>query len=373
MRRHHANTWPHESGSGELDSAIEVDRILRPLAALTRETGAAITVLDHEPWSEGKSSAMTKPRPRHSGAKVATSDFVLRCTAEKDDDGRITSITVQPSDAKGARRGIHVTRMTIDLDGAVVNDGGEGEGSGGPDPWAPWRERESSVREYLKAHPGAGYRAVLQHAGIPRAGGDRWVMLRTFIDACRPPRVGDGEGAKVEAPEAVSRVSRPLPPRDSATAAEDVSREVSRPLSRQGATSATDACRAVADPIGATPESATGETVAAEHNGATLEQPKTGGGVDPGGGVADVIRSGAADVLDDLRDEERPPRPTTAEDVEIIMHPAAKWFRPTPGPPSDPGEQVILPGDTGGVVYLRTLMDAEREQERAALLKAMAS
>ena len=105
------------------------------------------------------------------------------------------------------------------------------------------------------------------------------------------------------------------------------------------------------------------------------DQPtQTGGGGDPEGGeVADVIRSGAADVLDDLKDEERPPRPTTADDVEIVMHPAAKWFRPTPGPPADPGEQVILPGDTGGVVYLRTLMDTEREQERAALLKAVAS
>ena len=33
----------HANGSGELDSAMEVDRILRPLEALARETGAACT------------------------------------------------------------------------------------------------------------------------------------------------------------------------------------------------------------------------------------------------------------------------------------------------------------------------------------------
>ena len=110
----------HVAGAGELDSAMEVDRILRPLEALARETGTAITVLDHEPWEDRpkvSGNRMTKGRPRHSGAKVATSDFVMACDATKDADGRIETITIGPSKAKGARRGIVVTCETIGVDG----------------------------------------------------------------------------------------------------------------------------------------------------------------------------------------------------------------------------------------------------------------
>ena len=110
----------HQAGAGELDSAREVDAILRPLEALARETGAAITITDHEPWrdgTDGDSATGTRARPRHSGAKVATSDFILRATAEKDDDGNILSITIRPSCAKGARRGIHVSTLTVNLAG----------------------------------------------------------------------------------------------------------------------------------------------------------------------------------------------------------------------------------------------------------------
>lgn len=94
----------HQNGSGELDSAIEVDRILRPLEALARETGAAVTVLDHEPWSDGKNGDRetgTQGRPRRSGAKVATVDAVLRCTATKSDDNRIESIKYRPVEGEG--------------------------------------------------------------------------------------------------------------------------------------------------------------------------------------------------------------------------------------------------------------------------------
>ena len=120
----------HEAGSGELDSAIEVDRILRPLSALARATGAAITVLDHEPWSD-TDEVKTKKRPRGSGAKAATADFVLHCSAVKDEDNHIESITVEPSDVKGARWGLHVSRLTINLAGCRVDPPGRGGVSGG--------------------------------------------------------------------------------------------------------------------------------------------------------------------------------------------------------------------------------------------------
>ena len=74
----------HETGSAELDSAQAVDAILRPLERLCREYGCAVAVTDHEPWADPSAGASrdresgTQKRPRHSGAKVATADYLLR-------------------------------------------------------------------------------------------------------------------------------------------------------------------------------------------------------------------------------------------------------------------------------------------------------
>ena len=142
----------HQAGSGELDSADAVDGILRPLQALARETGVAITIADHEPWAEGTSGDRetgTKDRPRHSGAKVATADFVLRCTATKDDEGLIVTPEVGPSKAKGARRGITVSRESIDLHGAAVTPPSGGGGGLRPEP------SPEAIRDlFEKAQPG---------------------------------------------------------------------------------------------------------------------------------------------------------------------------------------------------------------------------
>ena len=76
----------HETGSAELDSAQAVDAILRPLERLCREYGCAVAVTDHEPWADPSAGASrdresgTQKRPRHSGAKVATADYILRIT-----------------------------------------------------------------------------------------------------------------------------------------------------------------------------------------------------------------------------------------------------------------------------------------------------
>ena len=74
----------HATGSAELDSAQAVDAILRPLERLCREYGCAVAVTDHEPWADPSAGASrdresgTQKRPRHSGAKVATADYLLR-------------------------------------------------------------------------------------------------------------------------------------------------------------------------------------------------------------------------------------------------------------------------------------------------------
>ena len=101
-------------GSGELDSARETDRILRPLERLARDHGAAVMVADHEPWADGAgptdAASGTKKRPRHSGAKVATCDYLIRCST----DGDVTTIE------RGAkvRRGIVIDAVTrIDIHG----------------------------------------------------------------------------------------------------------------------------------------------------------------------------------------------------------------------------------------------------------------
>ena len=104
-------------GSGELDSAREVDIILRPLERLCRDNGVAVIVTDHEPWSDGSgptdAASGTKKRPRHSGAKVATCDYILRCSV----DNGITTI----ERGSKVRRGIAVDRIAaVDLHGNPV-------------------------------------------------------------------------------------------------------------------------------------------------------------------------------------------------------------------------------------------------------------
>ena len=92
-------------GSGELDSAREVDIILRPLEKLCRDNGVGIITSDHEPWSDGSgptdAASGTKKRPRHSGAKVATCDYILRCSV---DHGVTTIRTGQQGAPRHCRR-----------------------------------------------------------------------------------------------------------------------------------------------------------------------------------------------------------------------------------------------------------------------------
>ncbi len=201
----------HASGSGELDSAAEVDRILRPLAALTREIGTAITALDHEPWKDKRAggAGLTEERPRHSGAKVATCDFIMRCNAEKDVLGeRIETITVGPSRVKGARRGIPVSKVTINLDGEPCEPGTGGDGAGG-DEYSKWRQHEPGIREYLMRLPHATSYAVRKALDIR----GNYTKVHAFVDTCRVQRI--------DAPEVSEKVDVPpfrtLPPRNGGT------------------------------------------------------------------------------------------------------------------------------------------------------------
>ena len=75
----------HEIGGGELDSAQAVDAILRPLERICRDSGCAVLITDHEPHADqsgrgGDRDTGTIPRPRHSGAKGATCDYLIRVT-----------------------------------------------------------------------------------------------------------------------------------------------------------------------------------------------------------------------------------------------------------------------------------------------------
>ena len=108
----------HETGSAELDSAQAVDAILRPLERLCRKYDCAAVVTDHEPWADSTAPGRdkdsgTQKRPRHSGAKVATADYILRVTTA---DG-VTTIT------RGAkvRWGIAVEpAVSVDIRGEPV-------------------------------------------------------------------------------------------------------------------------------------------------------------------------------------------------------------------------------------------------------------
>ena len=193
-------------GSDELDSAMAVDRILRPLQELARETGAAVTVTDHEPWAEGRHGDRetgTNARPRHSGAKVATADAVLRVTAAKDDDDQIVCITIRPSKAKGARRGISVSTEHVDIHG-FPTDPPAGGGNGGGRPSSYGRILDE-VRGYLDGHPTASKREVRR--SVP----GKHDHVDQAFDACQScAPVGN-----LPVPETVPETQRgtPVPPR----------------------------------------------------------------------------------------------------------------------------------------------------------------
>ena len=152
--------------SPELDSANAVDNILVPLKALARELFCGVTVLDHEPWAEGANGAGTKSRPRHSGAKVATADLLMRCTATKDGfGGWIETITVKPSSNKGGRRGISASPVTVTVDGEITK-APTGGGGGGADPLTPSAPHplDEKIVEYLMANPGGSTQKAVRRA-----------------------------------------------------------------------------------------------------------------------------------------------------------------------------------------------------------------
>ena len=154
-------------GSPELDSASAVDHILRPLQALARELFCGVTVLDHEPWAEGTNSDQTKPRPRHSGAKVATGDLLMRCTATKDGfGGFIETITVKPSSGKGGRRNISASPVTVTVNGEITK-APTGGGGGGSDQFTvgePVDPLDEKIVKYLMANSGGSTQKAVRRA-----------------------------------------------------------------------------------------------------------------------------------------------------------------------------------------------------------------
>ena len=126
----------HEIGGGELDSAQAVDAILRPLERLCRDSGCAVLITDHEPHADqsgrgGDRDTGTIPRPRHSGAKAATADYLIRVTTA---DGVTTiargakvrwGIAIEPAvhvDISGERVKAPAGTATADpmMDGAIL-------------------------------------------------------------------------------------------------------------------------------------------------------------------------------------------------------------------------------------------------------------
>ena len=404
----------HASGSGELDSAAEVDRILRPLAALTRETGAAISVADHEPWKDKRAggAGLTEERPRHSGAKVATCDFIMRCNAEKDVLGeRIETITIGPSKVKGARRGIQVSKVTINLDGELCEPGGDG---GDGDRYAKYRHREDDVREYLMANPTAAKRAVRVALGIR----GNYTLIGEFVEACRASQAGVPRSAPNPPERRNAAAFRGVPTNGNAgVPAFRAYKGTPVPGTGSGGTDLGFTKGGGVDPEGgatmlvAEQEHAT-EQATTEQEPTTAEQPieaaaaveaaanlapsdtltndaggdagGDAGAVDAGAVDAGAVDAGADDpgVVDggglrrivhvgigvDRRtlacrvfEQTRPV--VSAADIDDILD--GVWFRQRPGPAGNLGRPHSYPW---GVVYERTLTADERASERAVMM-----
>ena len=155
----------HETGSSELDSANAVDAILRPLERLSRSESVAVLVTDHEPWAEHRDpgrdhAAGTMQRPRHSGAKVATADYVIRIAGA--DSGRGSSVTITYSHKRGS---VQLSdRITIDMETGKAGDEPQGDGGGGePMGGGGGRDHQrtdDAIRHYIMKSGSASQRAV---------------------------------------------------------------------------------------------------------------------------------------------------------------------------------------------------------------------
>ena len=166
----------HASG-GDPDKSVDTDAIMRPLADIARKHNIAVVVLDHEPWASDSSEGKTVPRPKHSGAKVATADYVIR-----------VSLTSSDSDADTlVKRGIK-TRVGLDVPKAVVYDS-NGAAVDGANLDPPDAEDPDWVFEYLEPEP-ASANQIRQRAGLPNSGANN-NRVRAALESLA------GEGAAV--------------------------------------------------------------------------------------------------------------------------------------------------------------------------------
>ena len=352
-------------GTGATDKPEDVDRILRPLAALTRETGAAITVIDHEPWAEGD-NVETKKRPRGSTAKVATPDFIMHVEAVKDEDGKIVSITVEPSEAKGARMGINVDRMAVNLEGRRVDAPARGRGPAG----GAAVPTKDAMLDILRRMPAPGW---LSKTKLLDAGGwsaRRWVdgmaLLGAMVDEGlveqEPGRQNPRYRAVVEPAGESLRESLPThsaaagvgrePLREGGGAAPNPTPiDLSEPLRSRGVPEGLETDHEPDDPEGVDPEGGStmnatpteAPTVNGHHadppcmpSGSTLPTTTTPTTTTP---ASTTPAAGAGD------DWEGGDLPTQWEMLTAPIHPDALWYRDTPGGPDNRGEHVQVLGD----------------------------
>ena len=168
------DTFAHVSHlvGADLNDPLEVDNILRPLADLSRRHNVAVVVLDHEKWAEGTNSVKTVERPRHSGAKVATADYVVRAALNEE---RNTEVT----------RGMKV-RVGIDVPELVVYDA-RGVAVDGAD-LAPPLEDHDWVFEHLTAEP-CSANQVRTRAGLGNTGAAN-NRVRTALEALAGENAG---------------------------------------------------------------------------------------------------------------------------------------------------------------------------------------
>ena len=216
----------HQTGSAELDSAQAVDAILRPLERLCRTYDCAIIVTDHEPWADATAPGRdkesgTQKRPRHSGAKVATADYILRVTTTADG---VTTIT------RGAK-----VRWGIAVESAISVDI-RGEPAAGPAPAAETGGAVSGmdgstvltdtgqydrVLGFLLQHDGATKTQIRD--GLKMRGRKSTALDRVLDQAVAAGRIERQAGPRNRVRHCVVPPPETLPPRNGGT---DLSRSV---------------------------------------------------------------------------------------------------------------------------------------------------
>ena len=207
----------HATGSAELDSAQAVDGILRPLERLCRKYGCAVAVTDHEPWADPSAGGSrdresgTQKRPRHSGAKVATADYLLRVSTA---DGVTTisrgakvrwGIAIEPAVSVDIRG----ERVSVPAGTAVDDSRRKVQGMDGSTTVTDIETYDRLIG-FLTQHPNASKREIRD--GLKMRGRSAGELDRAIDQAVAAGRVERKSGPRNSTLHRVVPQSEPSPP-----------------------------------------------------------------------------------------------------------------------------------------------------------------